>query len=114
MGTTFEERLSDLLVLVTGTCYGILPWSGVHVKHHAFTGAYEGTVVAQSLRDGTPAGGVGDLDDLAGPLRHGNPLEPARRNPILRALTALSCILLTVSLFQGDVHGSEHRFRGKL
>ena len=102
-GTTFEEKLSDVLVLVTGTCYGILPWSGVHVKHHAFTGSYQGAVVAPALRNGVP--GMGDLDDLAGPLRHGNPFEPARRSSTLRALAAFLCILLTVSLFQGHALG---------
>ena len=106
-GASFEENLSDVLVLITGTCYGILPWSGVHVKHHAFTGSYQGAVLAQSLRHGTPAGSVnvGDLDDLAGPLRHGNPFEPARHNPILRAMAALCCMLLTLSLFQGCALG---------
>jgi fatty acid desaturase len=97
---TFEEHLSDVLVLVTGTCYGILPWTGVHVKHHSYTGNYRGAVLAESLRDAENR--EGDLDDLAGPLRHGNPFgSTARSNPILRLSVATFCILLTISLFQG-------------
>lgn len=94
---TLEEHLSDILVVLTGTCYGILPWSGVHVKHHAFTGNYRGAVFAESLSE---HGSTGDLDDLAGPLRHGNPFGITRGNPILRAIVAASCIFLTMSLFQ--------------
>jgi len=90
--TAAEEMVSALIVLLTGTYWGA-GCKEVHVQHHGQTGDYHGAL----LRDN----GVGDLDDLLGPLRKGNPFgSVCSSNAALRGLVAGGTILVTMSLFQ--------------
>lgn len=90
--THVEDHASAAIALLTGTYWGAGCWN-VHVQHHGQTGDYHGEVL--------PGSAAGDLDDLLGPLRKGNPFGAvASSNAMLRTLVAGGSILLTMSLFQ--------------